>query len=112
MKKLMLGVAAAASVVAAAAPASAQTFGWRGDRGRVEQVQRRGFDNRDYGARNWSRGDRFDRSYATNYRMIDNRNYYRMREAPRDYRWGRSGNNTALVALASGLIGAVVGNGF
>ena len=103
MKTLILGVAAAASVVAAAAPASAQTFGWRGDRGRVEQVQRRGFDNRD-----WSRGDRFDRGYATNYRMSDNRDYYR----GRNDRWGRSGNNTALVALASGLIGAVVGNAF
>ena len=123
MKKLILGVAAAASVVAAAAPASAQNFGWQNNRGRVEQqVQRNGFVNRDFGrqgfqgrqvqTRNWRMGDRFDRSYATNYRIIDNPYAYRLRPAPRGYRWVQSGNDAVLVALASGLIGAIIGNAF
>ncbi len=126
MKKLILGVAAAASVLAAAAPASAQTFGRQNDRGRMEQVQRNGFANRDfgrgnvqirqqarnYGARSWSQGQRFDSRYATNYRVIDNPYAYRLREAPRGYRWVQSGNDAVLVALASGLIGAIAANAF
>ncbi|HEX4736193.1 MAG TPA: RcnB family protein [Allosphingosinicella sp.] len=127
MKKLILGVAAAASVLAAAAPASAQTFGRHDDRGRVEQVQRNGFANRDFGrrdvqarqvqvrqaqTRNWRQGDRFDSRYAGNYRIIGNPYAYRLREAPRGYRWVQSGNDAVLVALASGLIGAIVGNAF
>jgi Ni/Co efflux regulator RcnB len=123
MKKLILGVAAAASVLAAAAPASAQT--WQGNRGRVEQVQRNGFANRDfgrrdvqvrqsrdYGARSWRQGERFDSRYANNYRVIDNPYAYRLREAPRGYRWVQSGNDAVLVALASGLIGAIAANAF
>lgn len=118
MKKLILGIAAAASVVAAAAPASAQNFGWQNNRGRVEQVQRNGFANRDFGRRDvrqvetrrWATGQRFDSRYASNYRIIDNPYAYRLREAPRGYRWVQSGNDAVLVALASGLIGAIVGN--
>jgi Ni/Co efflux regulator RcnB len=120
MKKVILGVAAAASVLAAAAPASAQTFGFRGDRGRVEQVQRNGFASRDFGRRDvrqvqtrrWNMGDRFDSRYASNYRIIDNPYAYRLRQAPRGYRWVQSGNDAVLVALASGLIGAIIGNAF
>ena len=117
MKKMILGVAAAASVVAAAAPASAQTFR-HDERGRVEQVQRNGFANRDFGRRDvrqvqtrqWNRGERFDSRYASNYRIIGNS--YRNRVAPRGYRWVQSGNDAVLVALASGLIGAIVANAF
>ena len=130
MKKLILGVAAAASVVAAVAPASAQNFGWQNNRGRVEQVQRngfggfqnrgfqnrgfenRGFQNRGVEARAWRQGERFDSRYASNYRVIDNPYAYRLRAAPRGYRWVQSGNDAVLVALASGLIGAIVGNSF
>ncbi len=111
MKKVILGVAAAASVLAIAAPASAQTFR-HNDRGRVEQVQRNGFANRNFAGRGWQTGQRFDRSYATNYRIIDNPGYYRLREAPRGYRWVQSGDDAVLVALASGLIGAIAANAF
>lgn len=112
MKKVILGIAAAASVLAVAAPASARDFGFRGDRGRVEQVQRNGFANRNFGGRGWQTGQRFDRGYATNYRIIDNPGDYRLREAPRGYRWVQSGNDAVLVALASGLIGAIAANAF
>jgi Ni/Co efflux regulator RcnB len=120
MKKLILAAAGASVLIAA--PASAQTFGHRNDRGQVQQVQRQQFQNRDFGrnnvqarnvqARGWRQGDRFDSRYADNYRIIDNPGNYRLREAPRGYRWVQSGDNAVLVALASGLIGAIAANAF
>lgn len=120
MKKIVLAAAAASVLVAA--PASAQSFRGHDDRGRVEQVQhngfgyqnfgQRGFANRNFQAqtRRWNRGERFDSRYASNYRIIGNS--YRNRMAPRGYRWVQSGNDAVLVALASGLIGAIIGNAF
>jgi len=120
LSKIVLGTAAAASVLAAA-PASAQSFGHRDDRGRVEQVRTRTVvrtvgrpdlrQNR-FENRRWNRGERFDSRYARNYRIISNPRAYRLREAPRGYRWVQSGNDAVLVAIASGLIGAVLGNAF
>ena len=60
--------------------------------------------------RNWSKGQRFDRRYATNYRVIDNPRAYRLSNAPRGYQWVRSGNDAVLIAVTSGIIGAVIGN--
>lgn len=62
-------------------------------------------------ARKWARGQRFDRRYATNYRQIDYRTYRGrgLYAPPRGYQWVQSGNDAVLVALASGLIGAVIG---
>jgi Ni/Co efflux regulator RcnB len=121
MKTLILA-AAAVSVLAAAAPASAQGFGRHDDRGRIEQVQRDRFvsrnDNRrtvqirKVQTRRWRQGDRFDSRFATNYRIVSNPRAYRLHDAPRGYRWVRSGNDAVMVALVSGLIGAVVGNAF
>lgn len=60
--------------------------------------------------RNWSKGQKFDRRYATNYRVINNPRDYRLSNAPRGYQWVRSGNDAVLIAITSGLIGAVIGN--
>ena len=60
--------------------------------------------------RNWSKGQKFDRRYATNYRVINNPRDYRLSTAPRGYQWVRSGNDAVLIAITSGLIGAVIGN--
>jgi Ni/Co efflux regulator RcnB len=120
LSKILLGTAAAASVVAAAAPASAQSFGYDHGRGRVEQVRTRTVvrqnvarqdvrQNR-FQARRWNRGERFDSRYASNYRIISNPRAYRLQNAPRGYRWVQSGNDAVLVAIASRLIGAVLGN--
>ncbi|HZC37757.1 MAG TPA: RcnB family protein [Sphingomicrobium sp.] len=131
MKKLTLALAGASIALTgvAASPAAAADF--RGhDRGRVEQVQTRqvvtnrfennrfnGFannrvqDNR-FQARSWQRGDRFDSRYATNYRVIDNPGYYHLRAAPYGYRWVQSGNDAVLIAITSGIIGALIGNAF
>ena len=55
----------------------------------------------------WSRGQRFDRRYASNYQVIGNYDYYRLNAPPRGYHYVRSGNDIILVAIASGIIGAV-----
>ena len=62
--------------------------------------------------RRWNRGERFDSRYASNYRVISNPRAYRLYDAPHGYRWVQSGDDAVLVAVASGLIGAVLGNLF
>ncbi|MEC3910763.1 RcnB family protein [Sphingobium sp. CR2-8] len=64
---------------------------------------------RDTGRR-WAKGQRFDRRYATNYRVVNNYRDYRLSAPPRGYHWVRSGNDAVLIAITSGLIGAVVGS--
>jgi Ni/Co efflux regulator RcnB len=63
--------------------------------------------------RHWQRGQRFDHRYASNYRVVTNyRSYHRLYTPPRGYHWVRSGNDAVLVAITSGLIGAVIGGAF
>jgi Ni/Co efflux regulator RcnB len=62
--------------------------------------------------RNWRKGERFDSRYASNYRVIQNPRAYRLHDAPRGYRWVQSNNDAVLVAVASGLIGAILANAF
>ena len=117
-KKLLLGVAGAAVLAAPAAAApyghhsSFNGYGAYNDRGHVERTvtTRQVFNYRQ--APRFRVGQRFDRRYAANYRMIDNPRLYRLHDAPRGYRWVQSGNDAVLVALASGLIGAIIGNAF
>jgi Ni/Co efflux regulator RcnB len=116
LKKILLG-AAAASVLAA--PAAAAPFGhgnyndraYNG-RGQVERVVTTRQVSQYRQAPRFRVGQRFDRRYATNYRMIQNPHYYRLNDAPRGYRWVQSGNDAVLVAVASGLIGAILANAF
>ncbi len=61
-------------------------------------------------ARRWAKGQRFDRSRATNYRVVNNYRDYRLSAPPRGYQWVRSGNDAVLIAITSGIIGAVVGS--
>lgn len=119
MKKIALALAGASVAITglAATPASAANF--RGhDRGRYEQVNKRVVvknrfvQNHRAQARRWNRGERFDRRYATNYTVVSNPAYYRLRQAPYGYHWVRSGNDAVLVAIASGIIGALVANAF
>jgi Ni/Co efflux regulator RcnB len=123
MKKFLLA-AVAASVIAG--PLMAQSYNGHNDRSRYEQRNdnrgndNRGRDNRSqynrYDQRNqnqhrsWSRGDRFDSRYATNYRVISSPRNYRLHDAPRGYRWVQSGNDALLVGLTTGLIASVLAN--
>lgn len=68
--------------------------------------------NRVVVTRKWTRGQRFDRRYAPNYRVIDYRWYrnHRLYAPPRGYYWVRSGNDAVLVGITSGVIGAVIAN--
>jgi Ni/Co efflux regulator RcnB len=118
MKKLLLILAAAGTL--AAVPASAAPNrdhhnrttlqqNWNGaghnNRKPVKVV------NRNQGHR-WARGQHFDRRYATNYQVVSNYKAYRLQAPPRGYRYVRSNNDIVMVAIASGLIGAVFANAF
>lgn len=74
-----------------------------------KQVVRK-FDNRGYNNHRWAKGQRFDRRQASNYRVINDYRNYRLNTPPRGYQWVRSGNDAVMIALTSGIIGAVIGN--
>ena len=61
-------------------------------------------------ARQWRKGQRFDRRYATNYRTVDYRQYRQrnLYAPPRGYQWVRSGNDAVLIGATSGIIAAVL----
>lgn len=118
MKKFLLALATTAMVASPLVTAQAQAAPRHetvrvvkeGPRGRTVVKQRTVVRNNGYAYRNWHKGDRFDRRYAANYRVIENPRAYRLSSAPRGYHWVRSGNDAVLVAIASGVIGAVIGN--
>ena len=124
MKKIALALAGASVALTGLIATPASAAGFRGhDRGRYEQVNKRivvqnrfvtqnRFQQNRFQQHRWNRGDRFDRRYATNYTVIANPGYYHLRQAPYGYRWVRSGNDAVLVAIASGIIGAVLANSF
>jgi len=117
MKKMLLGaVLAAVSMTPVAVPsASAQverrvTTVRERPNGRTV-VRQRVVRAPQQQNRRWARGQRFDRRYASNYQEINNWQQYRNRRLyapPRGYRWVRSGNDAVLVAVAGGVIGAVL----
>ncbi|WP_288410323.1 RcnB family protein [uncultured Sphingomonas sp.] len=120
MKKLILA-AMTASLLATPMAASAQSrtvIKERPGRTIVVEKNRQGQNVRRTVVRqqpvryaNWQRGQRFDRNRAPNYRQIDY-HAYRQRGVyapPRGYQWVQSGNDAVLIAIASGLIGAVIG---
>ena len=120
MKKFLLGAAAATMVAApvlAAAPASAAQWHGRTTHSRTTvrhttyrapaRVSYRQTYRPAYHA--WNRGDRFDSRYATNYRVVSNYRDYGLQAPPYGYQWEQSGNDAVLVAITSGLIGAVIG---
>jgi Ni/Co efflux regulator RcnB len=121
MKKIILGLVAA-SIAATPAMAAAAPQQYRGyDAPRQQVVHRddqrgygyrndRGYQNHNWQNRDWQRGQRFDSRYARNYRQIDYRQYRGLRAPPRGYRYVQSGNDAVLVAITSGIIGAVFAN--
>jgi Ni/Co efflux regulator RcnB len=125
MKKFILAALAASVAVAPAAAAPYGSYN-NNERGRVVQVQKKVLRNngrqvvttkqvvrsRQVAKRNWRKGERFDSRYASNYRVIQNPRAYRLNDAPRGYRWVQSNNDAVLVAITSGIIGAVLGNRF
>ena len=115
-KKLMMSAVAATLVATPMIAASAEAQVRRETRTVVKQrpngtVVRKTTVRRDARApRRWAKGQRFDRRYATNYRVIDYRQYRGrgLYAPPRGYRWVRSGNDAVLVADNGGVIRTVI----
>ncbi|MDV3456247.1 RcnB family protein [Sphingomonas sp. HF-S4] len=122
MKKFILGLVAASIAATPAMAAAAPQRGYSAERTVVRErpngnvvvrhTEQRdyGYNNRGYQNRNWQRGQRFDSRYARNYRQIDYRQYRGLRAPPRGYHYVQSGNDAVLVAITSGIIGAVFAN--
>lgn len=129
MKKL-IAAAIAFSMIGTSAMA-APYYGDNNGRGHVERNYRgsdshrfdkrhddRRYDNNRYKNNrydshrynHWKKGDRFDRRYATNYRVISSPRDYRLYNAPRGYHWVRSGNDAVLVGITSGIVSAIITN--
>ena len=122
MKKLMMVLAATTMAVAPLATASAEAApryksektvkvkkGKHGKRTVVTKrttVQPRYAQRPQY--RTWARGQKFDRRYAVNYRVIDNPRAYGLHRAPRGYQWVRSNRDIILVRTHNGYISRVV----
>jgi Ni/Co efflux regulator RcnB len=77
-------------------------------RGRVEQRHDARPDNRQVQNHRWNKGQRFDYRQAPNYRVITSARQYHLREAPRGYRWVRSGNDAVLIGITTGVIASVL----
>jgi Ni/Co efflux regulator RcnB len=103
MKKLILSAIAATLVASPMALAPVQrertvTTVKERPNGRTVVTQRTVVRNdRHGGPRNWRTGQRFDRRYATNYRVVRDYRTYRLAAPPRGAYWARSGNDAVLV---------------
>lgn len=56
----------------------------------------------------FAKGQRFERSKASNYRRLDYRQHRQLSAPPRGYVWVRSGNDALLVRLSNNLIIRIV----
>lgn len=120
MKKLVLGAIAASMLALPVAVTPASAAPQRKTDTRVQYGPNRTVVTtrtvkRQPNYRRWAKGQRFDRRYAQNYREVPNWQQYRNRRLyapPRGYHWVRSGNDAVLVAIAGGVIGAVLAGAF
>ena len=110
LKKLLIGAAGASLLIAPAAFA-APSHGFDGH-GRGGPPARTVTQTRAVQHNHWQRGQRFDQHQARNYRVISNPRAYRLRDAPRGYRWVQSDHDAVLVAITSGVIASVMANAF
>lgn len=134
MKKFLLAGLAVTLVGSAALPAAAADF--RGER-RIEQRQDRHDFRQDgrqdhrtfqqaqrrfhagtyqaprgYKAQRWGVGQRLPRGYYGSPYAIRDYRSYGLYAPPAGYQWTRVGDDAVLTAVASGLIGAVIGGLF
>jgi Ni/Co efflux regulator RcnB len=116
IKKLLMSLAATTMVASPLVAAQAQAAPHRevtrvvkqGPYGRTVVKQKTVVRKNDH--RRWAKGQRFDRRYVRDYRVINNYRDYRLSAPPRGYRWVRSNNDAVLVAITSGVIGVVIGS--
>jgi len=121
MKKFLMALAATSMIASPLIASQAQAAPYsqngrydrdmRHDNGRnARNDYRNGRNDMRYGQHRWAKGQRFDRRQVQNYRVITNPRAYHLNAAPRGYQWVQSGNDAVMVALVSGIIGAVIGN--
>lgn len=60
----------------------------------------------------FKKGEKFDRSRASNYQTVDYRKYRNVKAPPKGYHYVRSGNDLLLVGITSGIVAAVTMNMF
>ncbi|WP_242124689.1 RcnB family protein [Sphingobium sp. Sx8-8] len=114
MKKFWMALAATTMVASPLAAAQAEAAPHREETRIVKQgphgrtVVRQTTVIRKDDHRRWARGQRFDRRYARDYRVINDYRGYRLKAPPRGYHWVRSGNDAVLVAIASGIVASVI----
>lgn len=114
MKKALL-ITSALAMTLTGTLAQAQGYGYsqrdyRQDRreDRRDYRQDRREDRQDY--RQWRRGQILPSQYRTRTYIVTDYSRYRLAPPPRGYQYYRQGNSILLTAIASGLIGAVIGN--
>jgi len=56
----------------------------------------------------FKKGEKFDRRQASNYQIINYRNYRNLKAPPKGYHYVRSGNDILLVGLTSGIVASVL----
>ncbi|BAV64281.1 RcnB family protein [Sphingobium cloacae] len=119
MKKFLMALAATTMIASPMVAAQAQAAPHRetvrvvkqGPHGRTMVRQKTVVRKQAYrnNYRHWTKGQRFDRRHAAHYRVVNNYRDYRLSAPPRGYQWVRSGNDAVLIAITSGIIGAVIG---
>lgn len=112
MKKFVLAAVAASMLASAPAMAAPQNWGHPQPQqhGPTKVVVKQTYRPAPQQYRNWQRGQRFDARYARNYREVDYRSFHgRLKAPPRGYHYVQSGNDVVLVAITSGIIGAIFG---
>ncbi|MGE4322889.1 MAG: RcnB family protein [Sphingobium sp.] len=115
-RKFLMALSATAMVVSPMVASQAQAAPHRQNVRVVKQaphgrtvVKQRTVIRNDHRAHRWSKGQRFDRRHSANYRVVNNYRDYRLSAPPRGYQWVQSGNDAVLVAITSGIIGAIIG---
>jgi Ni/Co efflux regulator RcnB len=115
-KKLIKATVAASLVATPMIAASAQaqhrevtTTRTVQQRGNGHTVVKQTTVTRQQPGRNWQKGQRFDRRYARNYRVVDYRQYrgQRLYAPSRGQQWVRSGNDALLIGRNGQIINVV-----
>ena len=109
LNKLLIGAAGASLLIAPAAfaaPFHGDDYGRHGAPPRVAT------QTRTVQYKHWQRGQRFDHSQVRNYRVVSNPQAYRLRAAPRGYRWVQSDRDAVMVGITSGVIASVIAGAF
>jgi Ni/Co efflux regulator RcnB len=103
MKKIMSAIMATALLSSGAAMAAPQSNHDNGRDNHGQQVSQAAHHK-------FTKGEKFDRSKAPNYRQLDYHDHKRLSVPPKGYKWVQSGDDALLIGATSGIVSAVVSN--